>query len=479
MGATTDTHISVAVAPDKMQAFVRVGPVGDRLALEAEKVLEALEKAKVAITEQVSSRVAELVKLLGEEKTPEEPFLVAKGTPSTEGQDGRFEWAEELQPKQREAGSDDQVDHYEQRIITVEEGAALGQVVPPVPSQEGADVHGNSLTSTRNPVEVQLGDNVKLADDGRTVLATVDGRVEHAGHRLLIHSVLEVKGDVDFKTGKINSAIDVHIRGSVQDLFEVRSKRSIFVQTLVGAATLEAGGDIVVKSGITGKDKGTVTAEGGVAARFCDAVTIRAGGDVEIIKEVINSRVRTDGRLVVARGALIGGWTHAKEGAEIRVLGSQADVKTFLSVGTDPEVCKKAAELDEPIAKHRQAAKKIQAAVQPLLAARKRLTASQRERATELIYEAQNLEAAVSTLEQQKQQMLDEAKPETEPVITVMSQTYSGVTMVVEGMAVTFDEPRRGHIKIMRRKVENVTEVVLVDQLSGSVTILPSSRYEF
>ena len=120
-----------------------------------------------------------------------------------------------------------------------------------------------------------------------------------------------------------------------------------------------------------------------------------------------------------------------------------------------------------------------EAAVQPLLAARKRLTASQRERATELIYEAQNLEAAVSALEQQKQQMLDEAKPETEPVITVMSQTYSGVTMVVEGMAVTFDEPRRGHIKIMRRKVENVTEVVLVDQLSGSVTILPSSRYEF
>jgi len=326
---------------------------------------------------------------------------------------------------------------------------------------------------------VQLGDNVKLADDGQTVLATMDGRVEYAKHRLLIHPVLEVKGDVDFETGNINSAIEVHIRGSVQDLFEVRSKRSISVQALVGAAALEAGGDIVVKGGITGKDKGTVTAEGGVAARFCDAVTIRAGGDVEITKEVINSQVRVDGRLVVARGALIGGWTHAREGAEVRVLGSQADVKTFLSVGTDPEVRKKAAELDEPIAKHRQAAKKIQAAVQPLLAARKRLTASQRERATELMYEAQNLETAVSKLKQQKQQMLDEAKPETEPVITIMSQTYSGVTMVVEGMAVTFDEPRRGHIKIMRRKVENVTEVVLVDQLSGSVTILPSRRYEF
>jgi uncharacterized protein (DUF342 family) len=246
----------------------------------------------------------------------------------------------------------------------------------------------------------------------------------------------------------------------------------------VGVAALQAEGDILVQGGIAGKDKGSVKCGGKLAARFCDAVKVEARDEIAIVKEAINSQMYTDQRLLILRGALIGGWAHAREGAEVRILGSQAGTKTVISVGRDPRVRGQLLELEQGIKKRREAAEKIAATVQPLLAGQKRLTPAQRELATELMYEGQLLETAVRELEQQKQQLVDRSKPQGEPAITVLSQIYQGVTVVVDKLASAFAEPRKGHVKILKRRIENKTELVLVDQMSGSVSVLPSYHYD-
>jgi uncharacterized protein (DUF342 family) len=263
----------------------------------------------------------------------------------------------------------------------------------------------------------------------------------------------------------------------VQDLFVVRSRKSVSVQTHVGAAALEAGEDIFIRGGISGKDKGRITAGGRVSAKFCDAVTVQAADDVEIIKEAMNSQITTEGCLLLPRGALIGGWAHARKGAEVRILGNDASVKTILSVGVDPRIRQQVRKLEERIHKHEEAAEKIEAAVRPLVAALKRLTPSQRERATELMCEAENLRGRITEMTHQKEKLIASSKPQGEPVVEVLSQLHAGVTVMVDGLATRFESERKGHVKIRKRQIENNRELILVDQLSGGITVLPSFRY--
>ncbi len=478
MATTTDTGIAVDIEPDLMRAYLCVDANLGYSQLEIDPVVELLEKHKVAVTDAVRSNVEKFVSLLRAGQLPGEPYLVAEGTPPEEGQDGCFEWSEELKPEQRDAGSHEAVNFYEQsRIVTVTEGGVIGRIVPPVPTKAGVDVHGNSISPKGKPSEVQLMENVEVGEDGQTVRSKLAGRVKYSDFRLTVYEVLEIASDVDFETGNVDSTTDVNIRGSVQDLFVVRSSKDITVQTHVGAAVLEAGENIVVRGGISGKDKGRITAGGTVSAKFCDAVTVRAGGDAEIIKEVMNSEITTDGRLLLPRGSLIGGWAHGRKGAEVRTLGSDAGVKTILSVGVDPRIRQQVRKLEESIQKHEEAAQKITKAVKPLMAALKRLTPSQRERATELMYEAENLQGRITELTQQKEELIASSKPEGDPVVEVLSQLYAGVTVMVDGLATRFGSERKGHIKIRKRQVENKRELILVDQLSGGVTVLPSFRY--
>ncbi|MFQ6048482.1 MAG: FapA family protein, partial [Phycisphaerae bacterium] len=267
------------------------------------------------------------------------------------------------------------------------------------------------------------------------------------------------------------------IEGSVQDLFVVRSKQAVTVQGQVGASTLEANGDIVVEGGIAGKDKAKLRTGGKLSAKFCDAATVRASDDVVILKEVINSKIHTDGRLRIMRGALIGGCVHARNGIEVRTLGSSAGVKTTVSVGMDPRLCQQIAKLDLQISKRREAAERVRALVKPLLPELKGLAGWQRQRASQLLGEVRQLDRAVRELQEQRQQLVDWGRATREPAVTVTSQIHPGVTVIVDGLASTFDQPRKGHVKLVKRCIDNQMELVAVDQLSGSVTVLPSYRY--
>ena len=62
-----------------------------------------------------------------------------------------------------------------------------------------------------------------------------------------------IKGNVDYDYGNIDFNGSVHITGSVLPGFTVKAKGDIVVDKNVEDAYLEAGGDINVKMGISGK----------------------------------------------------------------------------------------------------------------------------------------------------------------------------------------------------------------------------------
>jgi uncharacterized protein (DUF342 family) len=270
----------------------------------------------------------------------------------------------------------------------------------------------------------------------------------------------------------------VLINGTVRDSFSVKSKGSITIRGAIEGAQVDAGTDLQVNGGIASRGQGKIVAAGEVFARFCNDCTIEAGGDVTITREALSGHIRTHGRLVLERGKLIGGKVWAREGADIFQLGNETNVRTEIALGVDPLDLLEVIKSDEAVKKKQEAIAKIRQNVQPLMAQLKRLTPAQRERATELLYQADSMEQEIQEAQKRKTAALKPAIAGGREVrLFVQKIAYPGVNIVFGDKVTTLHKERKGPFMIVRRLQDRVEEILLVDKLSGSVATLNSREY--
>jgi len=481
MDATKTAPCNVAIDEECLSASLVFAEEAEANDITREQLVQLLTDAKIKSSPGLEERIDKLASVLAEGNCPTKPVVITKGRPADPGEHGWFELNPEVKPQQEDEDEDPDapINFYEQnRIITVSDGQAVGTIHPPRPPKAGEDVFGKPIKLPPKQRPVEMGKNVRLDADGATVLATMAGKLDHDRSQVAVVEVLEIPGDVDFESGNVDAPSDVLIRGGVLDLFSVKSGKSVEVGRNIDAAEVHADGDILVRGGICGKEKGKVTCGGQLRAKFCDSVQIEAEGDIHINREAINCSLKTSAGLFIPHGSLIGGTAHARNGGEIRILGSDANVATQIGIGMDPAALVAASEIDEKIRSLKATAGKIRTAVQPLLDSLRRLTAEQREKATELMFQADDLDAQTEELTEQKKTLLERAKPVEGASLLVAGRICEGVTISVDEYSLRFDKELPDSSRIEKRKVENVTEMVAVNQLSGSVTVLPARKIE-
>lgn len=479
MGATELAPCKVVVGKDYLSASLVFDQQADPEAFTREELAKLLEEARIKFTPGLEKRIDKLTEVLRSGKLPSEPVLIARGRPADDGDNGRFELDPNLEPAQEESDSSDRVDFYQQRkIITVCEGDVVGTVHPPRPAKAGEDVYGQVVKPNPRRAEIKVGNHLKYAEDGKTLIATADGRLVRNKLDVSVVDVLEVAGDVDFASGNIDSASDVLVRGNVLDLFSIKTRKSIEVGGNVEAATLTAGANVMVRGGICGKEKGKIACEGELYAKFVDSVEITCEGDIHIGKEALNCDMTTSGCLMIPTGSLIGGTTHTRNGGEIKVLGSDAGVKTLIGIGMNPALFAEIQKIEDKARDLNKTAEKIRITCKPLIDSLKRLTPEQREKATELIYQADDLDAQAEKLLAQKEDLLREMAPVEGVSLLITGRLCEGVTVTVDHFSVRFDKVIKGPLRIEKRKVKNVTEVVGVNQLTGSLQVFPARKLE-
>jgi len=476
MGTNVEQRVIVSVDADHLTAWLHLAPDTECWDLTPGEIVSALESASVAVDDAATERIKQFVEQVTQQQRPEK-FLIAEGQSPVEGEHGTFVWDESLEEPEVDADQEGQLDYRSLKSIpTVEKGAVIGKIVPPKPGTPGMDVHGNALKPKKRLESVKLQANVALSEeDGESVIATEAGRVVLDKRKISIREVLEINGDVDFDSCNIDATNDVLVHGTVRDLFEVKSKKSITVGGAVEAAILQADEDILVRGGILGRGKGQVTAKGKIAAKFCDEGDLRADAGIVIAKEAINSRVHTAEKLIAERAAIIGSEVYARQGAEVHTLGSEACVPTRVAVGIHLGLFKKSQKIDAEIKKQQETVEKIRQMVQPFLAEIKRLNSSQKQRATELLYQAEEAEALCQSKRDQQKKMLEEASLEEPPYVKVNGKICQKVVIIIDDRETHFQEETKGPVKIEKRKVDNVTEIVSVNQSTGSITTLNSA----
>ncbi|MCM1121941.1 MAG: FapA family protein [Eubacterium sp.] len=320
------------IEEDDMAAWLYLMPPDRGQIYTKNELITYLERSGV-VKGYHSSNLSAMVK----KKIYEREILVAKGAKCVEGKDGYFEYLfspEEYGiPKIREDGTVDYTNV--SALQNVSKGDKVAVYHYAVQGTDGYTVRGKEM-KVKPSRDLPPMRGKGILRENNVYYAQSDGKIEAKNGKIDIQNVHEIMGDVDMIIGKIEFFGDVIIYGNVESGVMIRAGRNIEVHGTTGNATLFAGGDVVLSRGIQGGGK--ISARGNVFADFIENTTVDAGGMVQA-NTILNAQIYAKDKVITTgkKGVIIGGYTHGLKGIEVMAAGNDAEVKTILHCGYEPE----------------------------------------------------------------------------------------------------------------------------------------------
>ncbi len=387
-------------------------------------------------------------------------YILAKATPAIQGHDAKityhFNIDLTLKPKTNEDGS---VDFHQLDMIShCHKGQLLATLEPMDPGKPGIDVYGVIIRPNKVVNRIlRHGNKVHLSEDGLQMFSDVDGHVSLVDNRVFVSDTYEVPADVNASTGDIVYDGNVIIRGNVITGFSVRARGDIEVNGVVEGAYLEAGGQIILKRGMQGMNKGILRAGGNVITKFLENAEVIAGGYIST-ESILHSKASAKGDVIVGgkRGFVTGGEIHSGTLISVKTAGSQMGTATLMEVGIDPRILEEFRELDKKIAvlladKDRLA--------QAILLFRKKLstgTPMTAERMDNLKQLTQNnilLETQIKEARKRHDELRVEVENTTSGAIKVSDVVYPGTKLMISNV-IYFVREEIHHSKFIRDKAD-------------------------
>lgn len=328
--------VKIEISPDKMQAIGRFYPPSSGGSkITKHEILEDLARAgvKYGILED---RIDEF--LTNRQYCTD--IILAQGLPSQKGENAvityHFNINNNAKPKENKDGS---VDFHQLDIISkVQKGDILATLQPVKYGVQGINVQGTKINPDKviNRV-IRHGSNASLSEDGCILYSDVSGHVKLEYDKVIVSNVYEVNGDVDTSTGDINYDGNVRIKGNVITGYTVKAKGDIEVDGVVEGATLISDGQIILKRGIQGMNRGKLVAKGNIVAKFIESCEVQSessvtAGAILHSKVVAKNEINVSGR----NGSVTGGELRAGSLISVKMAGSTMGTHTVFIVGIDP-----------------------------------------------------------------------------------------------------------------------------------------------
>jgi uncharacterized protein len=322
--------------------------------IQISEIQAALVQKQIPWSQPMEERAQKILTTITNSDSNEAKPILLEGIRPIDGENGRFEWSESCDPEKQYSFCDEQdeigrASFYDRSNVTlVAKDEIIGTLHPPTEGEPGKDVFGDSLEPKPGAeYKVEPGKNVEFQSDGQTFVAQCDGELKLQGTKLQVEPVITIKSDVDFSTGNIEYGGDVHINGDIKDLFEVTVGGNIDVGGTIEAAQIQCGGNLTVRRGISGKEKGHITVKKNLTAKYLSNVAVWVQGDAAIQSEIVNAELNVKGKILLERGGISGGHITAAGDIEAPVIGSPASVRTIVQAAVDPFLQQKIQELEE------------------------------------------------------------------------------------------------------------------------------------
>ncbi|NLZ43399.1 MAG: DUF342 domain-containing protein, partial [Clostridia bacterium] len=268
-----ESNIEIEITSSKMRAYLKISqkpgvkyrpvllpPPG----LDEDVLISTEEDEEIPATpiteEEVLQKLAEKRITYGLKKeavkkavdNPGTSVLVAEGTPPVPSVDGYIDYIFEQKMTEQPVDPSGRVDHYRSHsVVSCKKGEILAVKHPPIPGKPGRNIFNEEVIppAPADP-EWRVGDGVLLIEEN--AIAHRSGRPMIKDGRLTVLPVYSVDADLDLSVGNIDFHGDVIINGNVQDNFEIKATGMVKVAGNVTQALIEADGQVEVVKNIIG-----------------------------------------------------------------------------------------------------------------------------------------------------------------------------------------------------------------------------------
>lgn len=224
-----------------------------------------------------------------------------------------------------------------QQRMTVKQGQLVAEVRYRTAAIAGRNIYGEDTSPPANEdLVVRVGEGIQQREIGR-FYASYDGLPALEADAVSLAKVLVHEGDVNLRTGNIRFDGPVEIKGSVDSGAVVEVTGDLIIHGSVRGAEVRAGGAITIKSGVTTGTSGRVHSRGDLIAEFIENSNITCGGNLTVVKALLNSQVIVGGTVKVSAkgGVIAGGKIIAKDSLATFNLGFKNGAVTQLDIGVD------------------------------------------------------------------------------------------------------------------------------------------------
>lgn len=259
-------------------------------------------------------------------------FNVANGLEPVDGRDAQIIYLFERDYlKPGELSQDGTIDFKERgEIPFVSKGDILAEKIPPTEGKDGVNVYGDAIPrGEAMDISFNLGKGVRESSDGLKVISDTEGnpKVKPDGE-ISVNDAYFIEGDVDYTTGHIKFDKNVYITGSIKNGFRVEAI-DVVANTIDGGM-VKAEGDVFIQNGVT---ESTIEAKGGIKAGFMHRSKAACLGDMNVVKEIVDTDILLEGTFEMRRGRMFSSSLCAKGGAKIYSIGSEKANPSSISVG--------------------------------------------------------------------------------------------------------------------------------------------------
>ncbi len=427
-------NIVVSLSEDKMAAAILLAsPLPDE-SYTLEEILQSL-KANHVIYGIDNDKINETIAA----RLYNSPVIVARGKPARNGTPGFFEYMFNKSPdRMPKIMTDGSVDYRSLNLVEpVREGDLLVIYHPAVLGIPGRSV----LDMPVIPPPVKDLPNLKgtgfsLSEDKTRYTANVTGKVEMINEQLYVTNVMLINGDTDASTGDIHFNGDVIIKGNVHYGYSIYAEGSIIIGGNVEAASLTAGMNIELQSGMQGGGKGTIECLGNVSGKFFEQVTINCRGDLNA-NSILHCSIHAGGQVNVSgrHGIIVGGTVEALGGITATVLGNISETKTNLIVGASDSVKNEITTLESEIFDISELIDKITLAVDKITKLLEKFPNDQMNaKKSDLIRQKITLTMNLSEKKTLRENLQGKLETSQNAFIRVSKYLYPEVRMIINGV---------------------------------------------
>lgn len=432
MAASTQSEPKVRLSRDNMKAYLLL-PRPELENHDLNYILAVLKTGGISYGIK-EDKISQMV----EQQIYDQEVLVAEGQMPEDGVDGYYEYKFDMnfskKPKLKPDGS---VDYWSIKMVEiVTEGQVIAEYHKSVQGKDGVDLRGKPILAKRGRDLVPLrGKGFERSEDGLVYTSMMDGKIEMSGERIIILPVYEINGDADLSVGNIDFRGDVIIHGSVCSGLTVKATGSVTVDGIVEGANIEAGKDIVLRSGVMGASRATIMANGNISAKFFEYTRVHANGTIQA-DVFLNCQVSCGESIVLngKKASIIGGEVGAIESIEVDTLGSEGEVRTHVKIGNDMATRRRISVLQNKIKIEKTNLAKIEEGLKILK------DMKNDPRRTDLLRVKIRDTALLAGDEAELEKLLDQIERARGGVVRVTGNVYPGVRVDIDELRVLVKE---------------------------------------